>query len=98
MIYLRPSGEPCSPFGVGRGGAGGVDRLLRRCGGIGIAAGAPVAAFFKQAVGIFPIFEISNHTMWMQAACAAVVAVAAAIVPAVQAARVRIVEGLRSIA
>jgi putative ABC transport system permease protein len=67
-------------------------------GAIGIAAGAPVAAFFKQAAGIFPIFEISSDTVAMQAACAAIVAVAAAIVPAVQAARVRIVEGLRSIA
>ena len=65
---------------------------------IGIAAGAPVAAFFKQAAGIFPIFEISSDTVAMQVACAAVVAVAAAVVPAVQAARVRIVEGLRSIA
>ena len=65
---------------------------------IGIAAGAPVAAFFKQAVGIFPIFEISSDTIALQVACAAVVALAAAVVPAVQAARVRIVEGLRSIA
>ena len=65
---------------------------------VGIAAGAPVAAFFKQAAGIFPVFEISADTVAMQVACAAVVAVAAAVVPAVQAARVRIVEGLRSIA
>jgi putative ABC transport system permease protein len=65
---------------------------------IGIAAGAPVAAFFKQAAGIFPVFEISSDTVAMQVACAAVVAVAAAVVPAVQAARVRIVDGLRSIA
>jgi putative ABC transport system permease protein len=65
---------------------------------IGIAAGAPVAAFFKQAAGIFPIFEISSDTVAMQVACAAVVAVAAAVVPATRAARVRIVEGLRSIA
>ena len=67
-------------------------------GGIGIALGAPVAAFFKQAAGIFPIFEISPDTVAMQALCAAVVAIAAAVVPAIQAARVRIVEGLRSIA
>jgi putative ABC transport system permease protein len=67
-------------------------------GGIGIALGAPVAAFFKQAAGIFPIFEISADTLAMQAACAAVVALAAAVYPAVQAARVRIVDGLRSIA
>jgi len=65
---------------------------------IGIAAGAPVAAFFKQAAGIFPIFEISSDTVAMQVACAAVVAIAAAVVPATRAARVRIVEGLRSIA
>jgi putative ABC transport system permease protein len=65
---------------------------------IGIAAGAPVAALFKQAAGIFPIFEISSDTVEMQVACAAIVAVAAAVVPAVQAARVRIVDGLRSIA
>jgi putative ABC transport system permease protein len=65
---------------------------------IGIAAGTPVAAFFKQAAGIFPVFEISPDTVAMQVACAAVVAVAAAVVPAVQAGRVRIVEGLRSIA
>ena len=67
-------------------------------GAIGIALGAPVAAFFKQAAGIFPIFEISSDTMLMQAACAAVVALAAAVLPAVQAARIRIVDGLRSIA
>jgi putative ABC transport system permease protein len=66
--------------------------------GLAIALGPPVAAFFKQAAGIFPIFEISPDTVWMQAACAAVVALAAAVVPAVQVARVRIVEGLRSIA
>ena len=65
---------------------------------IGIGAGAPVAVFFKQAAGIFPIFEISSDTVVMQVACAAIVAVAAAVVPAVQAARVRIVDGLRSIA
>jgi len=67
-------------------------------GAIGIALGAPVAVFFKQAAGIFPVFEISSDTVALQAACAAVVAVAAAVLPAVQAARVRIVDGLRAIA
>jgi putative ABC transport system permease protein len=65
--------------------------------GLGIALGAPVAALFKQAAGIFPIFEISSETLAMQAALAALVAVAAAVVPAAQSAHVRIVEGLRSI-
>lgn len=58
----------------------------------------PAARFFKQAVGgVFPVFTVSHDTMAMQAACALVVGLAAAIVPAVQAARVRIVEGLRAI-
>jgi putative ABC transport system permease protein len=65
---------------------------------LGIAASAPAAAFFKQAAGIFPIFEVSADTMQMQGLCAALVGVAAAVFPALQAARVRIVEGLRSIA
>ena len=66
-------------------------------GGLGIALGAPAAAFFKQAAGIFPIFEISPDTVARQAACAALVAFAAAVLPAIQAGRVRIVEGLRAI-
>src|ERR1043166_7161892 len=60
--------------------------------GIGIAAGAPGAGVFKQAAGIFPVFEISPDTVVLQLACAAVVAVAAAVVPEFQAARVRIVD------
>jgi len=67
-------------------------------GGIGMLATPPVAAGFKQAVGgVFPVFMVSHQTQWMQVACALAVALAAAIVPAVQAARVRIVEGLRAI-
>jgi len=67
-------------------------------GGIGMLATPPVAAGFKQAVGgVFPVFMVSHQTQWMQAACALAVALAAATVPAVQAARVRIVEGLRAI-
>ncbi|WER49896.1 ABC transporter permease [Cupriavidus sp. WKF15] len=67
-------------------------------GGIGMLATPPMAAIFKQAVGgVFPVFTVSRQTMWMQAACALAVALVAAVVPAVQAARVRIVEGLRAI-
>lgn len=66
-------------------------------GGLAIAASGPVAAAFKQAVTIFPVFAVSTHTLWMQAACAAAVALIAAVVPAIQASRVRIVEGLRAI-
>ncbi|GAA7771493.1 MULTISPECIES: ABC transporter permease [Cupriavidus] len=67
-------------------------------GGLGMLLTPPAARFFKQAVGgVFPVFTVSHDTMAMQAACALVVGLAAAIVPAVQAARVRIVEGLRAI-
>lgn len=67
-------------------------------GGLGILATPPAASFFKQATGgVFPVFRVSAPTVGLQAACALVVALAAAIVPAVQAARVRIVEGLRAI-
>ncbi|GJG98800.1 ABC transporter permease [Cupriavidus pauculus] len=67
-------------------------------GALGMLLTPPAASFFKQAVGgVFPVFTVSHETMAMQAACAVVVGLAAAIVPAVQAARVRIVEGLRAI-
>lgn len=67
-------------------------------GGIGILATPPMAEVFKHATGgVFPVFMVSHETMLLQAACAFVVALAAAIVPAVQASRVRIVEGLRAI-
>jgi putative ABC transport system permease protein len=67
-------------------------------GGIGMLATPPAAEFFKQATGnVFPVFKVSHETMLLQAACAFAVALAAAIVPAVQASRVRIVEGLRAI-
>jgi putative ABC transport system permease protein len=67
-------------------------------GGIGILVTPPAAEFFKQATGgVFPVFKVSHETMLLQAACALIIALAAAIVPAVQASRVRIVEGLRAI-
>ncbi len=56
------------------------------------------AAGFKQAAGgVFPIFSVSQTTVMLQVACALAVGVMAAIVPAVQASRVRIVEGLRAL-
>ncbi|KAA1001773.1 FtsX-like permease family protein [Paraburkholderia panacisoli] len=67
-------------------------------GGLGILATPPAASFFKQATGgVFPVFHVSRETMLLQAACALVVGFAAAIIPALQAARVKIVEGLRAI-
>jgi putative ABC transport system permease protein len=67
-------------------------------GGLGIAAMPQVAAAFKHFAGsYFPVFEVSGLTVALQAACASSVAIAAAIVPAWRASRVRIVEGLRAI-
>lgn len=67
-------------------------------GAIGILLTPLAANLFKSTVGnVFPVFTVSHETAAMQAACALVCGVAAAIVPAVQAARVRIVEGLRAI-
>ena len=67
-------------------------------GGLGLALTPFAAAGFKTfAGGIFPIFTVSTETQMAQAACAIAVGVLAAIVPAVRAARVRVVDGLRSV-
>ncbi|MGS0892627.1 ABC transporter permease [Burkholderia stagnalis] len=67
-------------------------------GGLGMLATPAAASLFKQAAGsIFPVFRVSAETAALQAACALAVGVAAALVPAWQAARVRVVEGLRAI-
>lgn len=67
-------------------------------GGLGILATPPVASLFKQAAGgVFPVFKVSGETMALQAVCALVIGLAAAVMPALQAARVRIAEGLRAI-
>lgn len=66
-------------------------------GGAGLWLTPHAAAAFKQtAGGIFPIFAVSHATVVAQVACALAVGVVAAIVPAVQASRVRIVDGLRA--
>ncbi|MFM0693964.1 ABC transporter permease [Paraburkholderia graminis] len=67
-------------------------------GGLGMLLTPPAASIFRHATGgVFPVFHVSRDTVLLQAACAGVVGVAAAIIPAIQAARVRIVEGLRAI-
>jgi putative ABC transport system permease protein len=67
-------------------------------GGLGLWLTPYAAAGFKQAAGgVFPIFAVSHSTFIAQMLCALVVGVTAAIVPAVQASRVRIVEGLRAV-
>ena len=65
---------------------------------IGILLTFPVADQFSKQVGtLFPVFGVSVETVYMQIAAAVAVGFAAAILPAVRAARVSIVEGLRSI-
>ncbi len=67
-------------------------------GGLGLWLTPYAAAGFKQAAGgLFPIFAVSQTTLMAQVLCAAAVGIVAAIVPALQASRVRIVEGLRAV-
>jgi putative ABC transport system permease protein len=67
-------------------------------GGVGLWLTPYAATGFKQAAGgIFPIFMVSQATVIAQVLCALAVGVAAAVVPALQASRVRIVEGLRAV-
>ena len=65
---------------------------------LGVVLTFPVAHWFAAQMGtLFPVFEVSASTVWLQMACAGVVGVAAAVLPALRAARVRIVEGLRAV-
>ncbi|AOJ61259.1 ABC transporter ATP-binding protein [Burkholderia ubonensis] len=67
-------------------------------GSLGMLAMPPAAHLFKQATGgVFPVFNVSAQTIALQAACSLAVGVAAALVPAWHAARVRVVDGLRAI-
>ncbi|KWB94381.1 ABC transporter permease [Burkholderia ubonensis] len=67
-------------------------------GSLGMLAMPPAVHLFKQATGgVFPVFNVSAQTIALQAACSLAVGVAAALVPAWHAARVRVVEGLRAI-
>lgn len=65
---------------------------------IGILLTFPVADKFSKQVGtLFPVFGVSLETIYMQAVAAIAVGVTAAVLPAYHAARVPIVDGLRSI-
>jgi putative ABC transport system permease protein len=65
---------------------------------LGVALTFPVADWFARQMGtLFPVFEVSAATVQLQLACAAVVGVAAAVLPALRATRVRIVDGLRAV-
>ena len=65
---------------------------------VGIALTVPVAAAFGKALStLFPIFRVAPETYGLQLACALVVGTTAAIFPAIRAATVNVVDGLRSI-
>jgi len=66
--------------------------------GLGIALTFPVAAWFAAKMGqFFPVIDVSGETVALQAGCALVVGLVAAVLPGRRAARVKIVEGLRAI-
>ena len=88
-------------FGPGfvRGLIYGESLVIAGIGGaLGIALTFPVASAFGAAMGsLFPIFYVSTSTVLLQAACALAVGLIAALLPGRRAARLNIVEGLRSV-
>ncbi|HKY02381.1 MAG TPA: FtsX-like permease family protein [Burkholderiales bacterium] len=64
--------------------------------GIGMLLSFPLIDGFGSLLGnLFPVFGISQSTLWLQITCALVVGIASALIPMRRAARVNIVEGLR---
>jgi len=64
----------------------------------GVALTFPVARAFADQMGsLFPVFRVSGETVLLQIACALMVGTVAALFPGWRAARVKIVDGLRSI-
>jgi putative ABC transport system permease protein len=79
---------------------GGESLLIAAIGAVvGIAATFPVTDVFAVQMGtLFPRVEVSMATVDMQAVCAVAVGLGAAVFPVLRATRVRIAEGLRSVA
>ncbi|MGZ5034806.1 MAG: ABC transporter permease [Usitatibacter sp.] len=77
----------------------GESVMLTALGGaLGILATFPLAAGFKAAMGsLFPVFNVTAHTIAMQVIAAMSVGLLAGILPSIRAARVKIVDGLRYI-
>ncbi|HEX2824720.1 MAG TPA: FtsX-like permease family protein [Burkholderiales bacterium] len=67
-------------------------------GALGVVLTFPAGDWFAKQMGtLFPVFGVSEETVFLQILSAAIVGVLAALLPARTAARVRIVEGLRAI-
>jgi putative ABC transport system permease protein len=65
---------------------------------LGIAATFPVVNGFGSAMAkLFPVFQLSLHTVVLQLGAAIVVGVVAGIAPGIRAGRVRIADGLRAV-
>lgn len=90
-------------LGFGGGWVGllifGESLLIALLGGLaGIALTFPLANAFREALGaFFPIFYVSDETIVAQLAAALLVGVVAAVFPAWHAARIPVVEGLRTV-
>lgn len=68
-------------------------------GAAGMVLTLPIADGFSKAVGtLFPVFQVSNGTLLMQAGAALAVGLIAGILPAWHGARVNVVDGLRQLA
>ncbi len=73
--------------------------VIAGCGALfGIIFTFPIAEMFGRATGtLFREFRVHDETIHLQLACAALIAVVAALVPCWRATRMRIVDGLRNI-
>ena len=68
-------------------------------GGLGMLLTAPTVRLFHAAtISVFAKMPLVPQTFYLQAACALLVGVVAGVVPAVRAARIKIVDGLRHVA
>ena len=78
----------------------GESLLIAGLGGaLGMAITFPLAQAFVQAAGtLFPVFQVSPLTLWLQALAALVVGLVAAAWPAWKMSRIDIVQGLRHVA
>lgn len=78
----------------------GESLMLAGAGGlIGIGLTFPVATAFAAKMGtLFPVFNVSQATVLLQAGCALTVGVVAALLPMRRVARLAIVDGLRAVA
>lgn len=65
---------------------------------LGCALTFPVAHLFASRMGtLFPVFQVSAHTVVLQLAAGLLIGVIAAVAPGIRAGRVRIAEGLRAV-